>query len=267
MIFVCLVDEKRTLAYRNAIMSAVKPGDVVADLGTGSGIMAMFAAEAGAKKVYAIEASEKNYKQAKNVFRVNGLKNKIILTKCDARELVLPEKVDVIICEMISTGLIDELQVPVMNHVMKFAKKGARIIPAVFEQYAELVFNKDQYYGYKVPLIRREYEWHKETKSELLTEKVMYSKMNFRRHSNPVINKRVVLKALKNGTANSIRISNKTVFPDNSELKETERYTLPVILPINDIDLKKGDRLLLNIKYKAGSGTKSLRYSVSKMQS
>ena len=51
----CLLDRKRTEAFRKAITRAVKPGDLVLDAGTGSGILAMFAAQAGAERVIALE--------------------------------------------------------------------------------------------------------------------------------------------------------------------------------------------------------------------
>ncbi len=51
----CLIDEPRSLAFEKAIKKVVKSNHTVLDAGTGSGIMALFAARAGAKKVFALE--------------------------------------------------------------------------------------------------------------------------------------------------------------------------------------------------------------------
>ena len=70
-----LEDHKRTGAYHDAILNNRKcfEGKVVLDVGTGSGILAIFAAQAGAKKVYAVEATDMA-KYAKKLCEHNGVR-------------------------------------------------------------------------------------------------------------------------------------------------------------------------------------------------
>jgi predicted RNA methylase len=73
-----LADYVRTEKYRDAVMK--NPTDfkdkVILDVGCGSGILSLFAAQAGAKKVYAVEASNMA-KSAQKLVIANGFQNVI----------------------------------------------------------------------------------------------------------------------------------------------------------------------------------------------
>src|SRR5437762_2323299 len=87
-------------AVRDAIRAAVKPGDVVVDLGSGSGILAFFACEAGARKVYAIE-QQHTADAAALLAKHLGLADRIEVIHERSMNVELPERGDVLVTETI----------------------------------------------------------------------------------------------------------------------------------------------------------------------
>lgn len=107
-----LKDEVRTMTYRNAIYhnTHLFKDKVVLDIGCGTGILCMFAAKAGAKRVIGIECSS-IIEHAERIVKANGLDHIVKLVRGKVEEVVLPdniEKVDIIISEWMGYCLFYE---------------------------------------------------------------------------------------------------------------------------------------------------------------
>ncbi len=103
-----LADYARNEAFAAAIARAVAPGAVVADAGTGSGLLAVLAARAGARRVYAVERVEEARQLAAQVFADNGVADRVELVAGDMESIALPEPVDVVVSETLGNLGIDE---------------------------------------------------------------------------------------------------------------------------------------------------------------
>ena len=263
--FNCLIDEERTNAFKKAIKNTVKKGDIVVDMGSGSGVLAMLAADCGAKKVYAIELDKKNIKTLSSTFKINNLDKKITVLEGDVRIIKLPEKVDVIICEMVATGLIEELQLPAMNNIIQYGNKNVKVLLNKIENYIDIVFNNNSYYGHKFNIVRYGYHDLKKLASVIFTKSEKYSVVDFSHQNkdNKVnISTEFIIK--KKGLINALRISIKTIFYDNSSVGATFAYCYPILLPIKEQQVQIGDNFVIKLSYNMCEGFDTLDYSINK---
>jgi len=137
-----LADRVRVDSYERGIRTHIRPGDVVVDLGTGTGILSMFAARV-ARKVYAIDHSAM-IDVASHIARANGVTN-IEFIRSNSRKFTPPEKVDVILHEQIGNDLFDENMVENVTDLRdRILKPGGRIVPDQFELYLEPVKLRDE---------------------------------------------------------------------------------------------------------------------------
>ena len=121
-------DQERVSRIKDALDTILTPNMTFCELGCGTGIFSLYAAKT-VEKVYAVEYDRNTAAFAEKNFCKSSLKKKITLFNEDATKVILPEKVDVIFAEMLSTALIHEPQVPVINHMRQFLKPGGFIIP------------------------------------------------------------------------------------------------------------------------------------------
>lgn len=128
-----LADRVRLDAFRRAIRQSVRPGDVVLDLASGTGILGLLACEAGAARVYAVEATGL-IDAARAVAAANGVADRVSFLQAHSRDVTLPEPVDVIVCDQIGhfgfeAGLVENGA----DARVRFLKPGGRFVPASVE--------------------------------------------------------------------------------------------------------------------------------------
>lgn len=130
-----LSDVLRMEKFKKAIFETVKPGDVVIDLGTGTGIFAIWAAQAGARKVFAVEETDMAG-VAESVVAENGLQKIISIYRANSSEVCFPEPGDLLIAEIVGHFFFEEGIVEYITDVRnKLLKSTARIIPSAASVY------------------------------------------------------------------------------------------------------------------------------------
>lgn len=142
-----LDDEARTSGFCRALARLVGPDDVVIDIGTGTGVLAVAAAKAGARRVYAIESSG-IADLAARVFEANGVADRVELVRGRSTHVTLPEKGTVLVTETIGNDPLDETILEIVRDARaRLLVEGARIIPSVLELVAFGVDVPDDVFG------------------------------------------------------------------------------------------------------------------------
>ena len=133
-----LSDKVRVDAYHRGIRHAVAPGDVVLDVGTGTGLLAFMASRAGAAKVYAVEHSD-FIDVAREIGDRNGFTN-IEFVKASSRDYTPPEPIDVVLHEQMGDELFNENMLENLLDLRdRVLAPGGRILPARFRLFMEPV--------------------------------------------------------------------------------------------------------------------------------
>lgn len=123
-----LKDTARTGGYQKAIQALVRPGDVVIDVGAGTGVMSLFAARAGARKVYAIESTP-IARLAERIVAANGGSDVIEVIEADASSVELPEKADLIVTECMGNFVYSDAMLGVLADCRRLLKPDGRVCP------------------------------------------------------------------------------------------------------------------------------------------
>lgn len=147
-----LHDTERNVKYQIALESAIKimhasgkPAHVL-DIGTGTGLLAMMAARAGADTIIACEAFEPVGKCAEEVIKLNGFSDRIkVISKRSTALTVgqgcdLPHRANILVTEVFDTELIGEGAYATFSHAHKeLLEKDCIVVPSSATVYAQVV--------------------------------------------------------------------------------------------------------------------------------
>lgn len=244
-------DEKRVTVFKEIILH--KAYGVTYDLGTGSGILASFASK-NAEKVYALEINPLVIKKYTTKFLKNY--DNIEIIESDASTYEFKEKADVIICEMLDTALIDEEQVPVINNAIKYSKENTIFIP------------KSTYDTIQVGTAKISYVTYQEFGNRIfnsLSSEIKYNEVDFSKEINPNFEKDIKITIQKSGILNSLLITTYTCLDENLITEPTPMLNPPLLIPINEVSVSKGDIIIINLKYTMGGGLNTIRANTKRI--
>lgn len=258
----CLLDEERTLKFKEAIDRAVKTGMGVIDVGTGSGIMAIFAAKAGASKVFAIELDRYVASVARSNFESNGLKS-IELIEADARLAKMPmaAPADVIIMEMLTTGMIDEFQIPALRHLRDegYITENTVNIPQRQQSFLSMGHANFDFLNVHMPMPLHTWKIHsQDSRFSPLTNKVIYDDYDFKNVEKNDVDFKSKIPATKSGVVNAVLLESTTILDSLSSLDETPALNGKVIIPIKPFNIKENSNIVMSLKYGYGNGFEGL---------
>ena len=159
--YFCLRDRQRTKALESAINATVRPGDVVLDAGAGTGILALLAARAGARRVYAVEIDPVLCDHLRRTVAANRLEHVILVSQDDARNFT-DAPVSVLTIELVETGLIDEGLVEVWNGLVASGVVTAdtRCIPAGYATSLQFGYADPEFYGFSIDVLRHDWSYY-----------------------------------------------------------------------------------------------------------
>lgn len=255
-----LRDRARLDGYAEAIRRVVRPGDVVADVGAGSGILSWIAWRAGARKVLAVESNTHSYKRLLRLVRQNGATGHVVPVLSDGTQWRPGEPVDVVVCELMETGLLHEPIAAVMRNVHEWPHRPRAILPKEARLLVEGVELDDVYHGYRAPMPGFRYVGE----GVPLTDLAPYAAYDFEREAPPErADARFVLVARRDGLLGGVQLRTRTLVAQGVEAGEGPAYCTPIALPLDEpVPVRAGERLAGRLRYDFAYTAEPLTFDV-----
>ncbi|KAK5971209.1 hypothetical protein GCK32_011788 [Trichostrongylus colubriformis] len=134
-------DQERNSKFLEALKCIISPTDHVLDIGSGSGLLSVYAARCGASKITAIEANPTLYQMSKRILALNGVTNaKVVHEYSYEYDPDEDDLADVVVSEVLDCCAFGEGVIPTfLDAHLRLATNTARFIPSNVTLYASLL--------------------------------------------------------------------------------------------------------------------------------
>lgn len=268
--FECLADLDRTGAFERAIAAAVHPGDRVLELGTGTGVLSLMAARAGARSVDAYELSGPTAAMARRNVEANGYGSVVRVVEDDVTTCRFTGgPYDVVIAELVTVALLEELLVPAFNHLVDqhVLADDVRVLPAAQSTYVELVDADQEMFGFHFDMVQIEQTWQPSRVRQPATRPVRIARPDFQqaaREGRPVDPDVVALVesgAIDDVEVNAVRLTSVSHLQPGIDSGWTQCMNSPALVPVPRRRVTAGEQVRAALSMSMGAGMASMRFS------
>ena len=212
-------DSARMGPYADALARCVKPGDVVLDVGAGTGIFSLLACQLGAERVFAIEPDDA-IQLAPELASANGCEDRITFIQSISTEVDLPIMANVMVSDLRGVlPLLEHHIAAVVDARERLLVPGATQIPASDSLWATVVEDAPCYRKFAEPwsgnvhgldmragLTRATSTWrrHAVKPEQLLADPQCWATLDYRTITSTNVSGQVTLIATRRGTAHAL---------------------------------------------------------------
>lgn len=214
-----IADDVRMNAFIRALGQSIRPGSVVLDIGTGTGIFALLACRLGARRVFAIEPDDA-IQVAREIAAANGYADRIEFFHAMSTDVALPERADVIVADI--GGVLPWFQrhIPsIADARRRFLAPGGTLIPQRDAVWAAIVEAPDLYARHTGPWTDNAFRFDMEaarrivvntwsvgmmTRNQLLADPQCWATVDYTSVEDPDVRGAVSLTVARAGTGHGI---------------------------------------------------------------
>jgi len=263
-----LNDEIRMKGFKEAINWVVKPGAKVLELGGGTGVQSFFAAQK-AHKVYCVERNPELVGAARSFLAQNTHGDKVEVIQADALHYMPPEPVDVVICEMLHTGLLREKQMPVIDsfkkhYLQKFGGPLPVFVPEASIQAIQPIEQNFHFEGFYAPTILFQDPCAIQERSKSLADPEVFQLLSYAEPFSQTCHCDAEILIAESGQLNALRLITKNILAINMHTCSTvDWHTQYIIFPLSTpIPVSQGDHISIRFSYQGGAPLNALSDSL-----